>query len=171
MIAPEFPRAASAASAAARRRTSPAVAKRGSFNPCTTAPSVNARLVPVSPSAMGKTLMRLISSRCATTLRIPTMSARRDPQTERYRALIEYQAGGVMALIRGQFTCELTVEALWRRSATGVFAPSSAGFPACFPGIGRCLRCFLGEDAECNIGTWIGARRVQTNSNSGRCWS
>ncbi len=77
MIAPELPRAPSMASEATRRRTAPAWPRRRSRTTPSIAPRVKARLVPVSPSGTGNTLMRLISSRRAITRWIPAASARR----------------------------------------------------------------------------------------------
>ena len=77
MIAPELPRAPSMASLPMRASSSPMCRLRRLSAPCSTLPRVEARLLPVSPSGTGNTLMRLSSSRAAMTRRVPAIIARR----------------------------------------------------------------------------------------------
>src|SRR3990170_1062410 len=64
---PEFPRAPSTAARAMVRAVSESGASPSARRASATARSVRLKLVPVSPSGTGKTLMRLISSRPAAT--------------------------------------------------------------------------------------------------------
>jgi hypothetical protein len=75
---PELPRAPSMASSPTRRISSPAPAARWLRAPASTLPRVKARLLPVSPSGTGKTLILLRTSRSETTSRAPEISARRN---------------------------------------------------------------------------------------------
>ena len=74
MIAPELPRAPSMASLPIRTSSSPMCRLRRLNAPCSTCPRVEDRLLPVSPSGTGNTLMRLSSSRAAITRRAPRTS-------------------------------------------------------------------------------------------------
>src|SRR5688572_15435051 len=80
---PEFPRAPRTAARAAARAVSGSEASPSARRASATARRVRLRLVPVSPSGTGKTLIRLISSRPAAThsAAAKTERARRGPST------------------------------------------------------------------------------------------
>ena len=82
-IIPELPRAPSTAARAMVRAVSGSGASPSARRASATARSVRLKLVPVSPSGTGKTLMRLISSRPAATQSAAAKSERasRGPST------------------------------------------------------------------------------------------
>ena len=75
-IAPELPRALSTASSPTRCNNSPALAVRRLKAPVSKPPRVKARLLPVSPSGTGNTLILLSVSRWAITRRAPAIRPR-----------------------------------------------------------------------------------------------